>query len=317
MNTLKNIIIVLVTLTAAKAANILCVFPTPSVSHQIVFQPIWKELSLRGHQVTVITPNPLNDSTLKNLKEIDVSSGYKIFANVLGSFKKEQTHWDFLEIIPFMHDQMWTEIFEHPSVISMLNDTTASFDLVIGEFLQTTVTGFAYKYKTPFIAVASLSLLTTGHDAVGIPAHPVLYPDIITTFGEDMTFWEKIDSVLFGIKLRYDYYNVFIPLFDKFARKYFGDDMPSLAVLERNVSMTFLNTNPVIHGARPYPPGVIELGKMHIKPKKPLPKVSFRLLYYSNNNAKAHVHKKFAMILLTEVNTRWSRGRTSFCTLRK
>lgn len=273
MSTLKNLILI-ITVTAVSGAKILCVFPTPSVSHQIVFQPIWRELSLRGHQVTVVTTNPLKDPTLTNLKEIDVSSAYKQVGGMLQAFKKEQTHWDFLEIIPWMHDKMWTDILENPNVTSMLNDTTASFDLVMGEFLQTIVTGFAYKYKAPFIGVASLSLFSTVHDAVGNPSHPVLYPDMITTFGEDMTFWEKIDSVLFAIKLRYDYYNVFMPSFDRFARRYFGDDLPSLAVLERNASMVFLNTNPVIHGARPYPPGVIELGKMHIRPKKPLPEVS-------------------------------------------
>lgn len=276
MRALRNAILILVAVSAASGAKILGVFPTPSISHQVVFQPIWKELSLRGHQVTVITPNPLNDPGLTNLTEIDVSSSYRHLSEMVATFKIEQTHWDFLSIMADNHDIMWKDIFEHPSVISLLNDTNASFDLVIGEFLHSTVIAFAYRFKTPFIAVASLSLLATGHNAVGIPAHPVLYPDILTTFGEDMTFYEKVDAVLYDIKSKYDYYNVFIPLYDKFARKYFGEDMPSLAILERNVSMVFLNTNPVIHGARPYPPGVIELGKMHIKPKKPLPKVRFK-----------------------------------------
>lgn len=274
MNALKNAILILIAVSAASGSKILGVFPTPSISHQIVFQPIWKELSLRGHEVTVITPDPLKDPGLTNLTEIDISSCYKHLTGVVATFKTERTHWDFLNLMSDHHDLMWKDILENPGVASLLNDSTTNFDLVIGEFLHSTVTAFAYRYSAPFIAIASLSLVSTGHEAVGTPAHPLLYPDMLTTFGEDMTFYEKIDAVLYAIRFRYDYYNVFIPMFDKFARRYFGEDMPSLAVLERNVSMVFLNTNPVIHGARPYPPGVIELGKMHIKPKKPLPTVS-------------------------------------------
>ncbi|KAF5275158.1 hypothetical protein FQA39_LY18665 [Lamprigera yunnana] len=60
-------------------ANILAIMPTPSYSHQVPFQPIWKELSLRGHQVTTITTDPVKDPSLVNLKEIDLSSAYPIW----------------------------------------------------------------------------------------------------------------------------------------------------------------------------------------------------------------------------------------------
>ena len=42
-----------------KAAQILGIFPMPSISHQLPFQAIMKALSARGHQITVISPNPL------------------------------------------------------------------------------------------------------------------------------------------------------------------------------------------------------------------------------------------------------------------
>lgn len=55
----------------------------PSISHQVIFQPIWKELSLRGHKVTVITPNPLKDPTLTNLTEIDISYMYEHMSELI------------------------------------------------------------------------------------------------------------------------------------------------------------------------------------------------------------------------------------------
>lgn len=45
----------------SESARILCVFQMPAVSHHQVFQPIWKELSVRGHEVVVVTPLPLKE----------------------------------------------------------------------------------------------------------------------------------------------------------------------------------------------------------------------------------------------------------------
>jgi glucuronosyltransferase len=42
-----------------KGARILGIFPTPSISHQLPFQAIMKALAARGHNVTVISPDPL------------------------------------------------------------------------------------------------------------------------------------------------------------------------------------------------------------------------------------------------------------------
>jgi len=42
-----------------KAARILGIFPTPSISHQLPFQALMKALAAKGHQITVISPNPL------------------------------------------------------------------------------------------------------------------------------------------------------------------------------------------------------------------------------------------------------------------
>ena len=42
-----------------KGARILGIFPSPFVSHQLPFQALMKALAARGHQITVISPQPL------------------------------------------------------------------------------------------------------------------------------------------------------------------------------------------------------------------------------------------------------------------
>ncbi|KAI7815683.1 UDP-glucuronosyltransferase [Rhyzopertha dominica] len=266
----REILLLLLSVTVTQSARILGVFLTASISHQVVYQPIWRELSLRGHEVVVITPDPLNDSSLTNLTEIDLGFMYEFMRSRIKGFKQEHTHWDFLKMMPAWAVMMIDLIFEHPTMVTFLNDTEAYFDLVIGEFLTPVVTAFAYKYKCPFIGVSSLSVVNVHHNAVGNPAHPILNPNFITTFGEEMTFFEKVEAVIFDAYSRIKYYYD-LSIVDAATRKYFGDDMPYLGELERNVNLLFVNTNPILHGARAFSTGVFELGRMHLKPKKPLP----------------------------------------------
>jgi len=52
-------LLLLYAVCSTKAARILGIFPTPSISHQLPFQALMKALAAKGHQITVISPNPL------------------------------------------------------------------------------------------------------------------------------------------------------------------------------------------------------------------------------------------------------------------
>ncbi|CAH1101183.1 unnamed protein product [Psylliodes chrysocephalus] len=267
----------LFSLSVLNAAKILGIFPAPSISHQIIFQPIWKELSLRGHQVTVITPNPLNDSMLTNLTEIDVSFSYELMANhdVIKN----------LYVSTSIFGKLWTlhEIglvvnsyqLECDNVRYLFDNKDINFDLVIVQALYTCneiMLGFGSKFKSPVIAISSLGVFLHAHDAVGNPTHPVISPDIMLNFSGELSFLDRVKSFLFNFWYRFLYYYYALPKADKIARKYFGEDMPYLGDIEKNISLMMLNVNPIIHTVRPNVPNVIEINQMHIRDKKPLPK---------------------------------------------
>lgn len=118
----------------ANPANILGFFSLPSISHQQVYQAIWKELSLRGHKVTVVTPDPLKDPTLTNLTEIDVGYSYDIFRNLTSDkFSKTISHWQFFEIMEELTISLNDAQFGHPEVKKLLEDKTKTFDVVLAE----------------------------------------------------------------------------------------------------------------------------------------------------------------------------------------
>lgn len=255
-------------------AKILGVFNIASVSHQVVFQPIWKELSLRGHEVTIMSPNPLRDPSLVNLTEIDLSFLYKDFDDLKKDLAQSLDHWAIMDMMSNFLEVTIEELFKYKDVQELVNDNNTKFDVVLVEAITPALFAFAAKYQCPLIGVASLSTTNDGHELVGNPNHPILYPEVITAYPEDMTFLQKVDSVLFDIYSRYLYSYKMYPTMNRISKKYFGEDTPDLQDIGKNMSMLFLNTNPILHRPRSYGPNVIQMGRMHLKPKKPLPNVS-------------------------------------------
>lgn len=272
MKIIKNVVILLLFVSATQSAKILCVFNIAAISHQIVYQPIWKELSLRGHEVTVITPNPLKDAKLTNLTEIDLSYLYQ-FRDHDWAVASGMDHWKITKLIHKASPPLAEELFRNPEVQSLIHNTSKQFDVVLAEYVIPFVGVFAARFKCPLIAVASLGVSVTTHDAIGNPTHPLFSPDFTANFGENPSFAERIDAVLFAIWERYYHYYVTQPMVDRIIKKYFGENAPDLVEIDRNISMIFLNTNPVLHGAKPNLPSVVQMGRMHLKPKKPLPQV--------------------------------------------
>lgn len=116
-------------LDPVQSARILGLFPTPSVSHQSVFQPIWRELSLRGHKVTVITPNPLKDPSLTNLTEIDMSEAYEIQKKNDEKLTKTMTSWVDVIDIAFIHNlPQYEYMLEHEETKKIIDSPEDSFD---------------------------------------------------------------------------------------------------------------------------------------------------------------------------------------------
>ncbi|KAG5871634.1 hypothetical protein JTB14_031314 [Gonioctena quinquepunctata] len=245
------------------------------VGHQMIFQSFWGELSLRGHKVTVITPSILNDPTLTNLTEIDVGFAYKLLSGEKGLAKRVPKENSLMNNVISLFD-MSAEILEaeleEEDVQKLIKSDGKHFDLIIqGQFFLPMGYGFAAKFKAPIVGISSCGVFLHTHDAVGNPTHPIISPDSMLNSEGDLSFTGKFQSFLFNIWYRIIYYWYALPRADKATRKIFGNDMPYLGDIERNISLLLLNVNPILHTVRANVPNVIEVNQMHIKEKKPLP----------------------------------------------
>ncbi|GJQ75388.1 hypothetical protein Trydic_g23564 [Trypoxylus dichotomus] len=288
-------VIVFLTLVIASLTNpcdsarILFVASTPSLSHQVVFQPIWKELSLRGHQVTVITPSPLKDPKLTNLTEIDLSYTFSL---VQGKYK----FWDDLakyKDYPLNFGKTFVQGLSNinqdelsdSQVQRLIKDSKVEFDVAIIEFLLPTMVAFGHRFKCPVIGITSLDGTLLGHDIMGNPTHPILNPESTLKFIANPTFFQKVYSVLYSILRRLTSY-IILQNEDQVIAKFFGPGYPPLSEMAANIDLFFMNVNPAFHNVRPTVPAVIHIGgAMNIQPPKSLPKDIQEYLDSAENGA--------------------------------
>lgn len=261
--------------SCVESARILAIIPTPSYSHQVTFYPIWRELLLRGHQVTLITTDPLKDSNLTNLTEIDLHSMYKSIDQTrakLNVHKQELGYFQLLDELTGMFVKLEREELMLPELQKLIK-SDAKYDLVIVEVLLPAFLAFAHKFNCPMIGIKSLDARAAMHSALGNPTHPVLHPDFLLGFPENLNFPMRVFSMFHNL---YEQYveGPNTAKHDKVVSDIFGTGYPSTATLIRNLDILFVNTNPIMDTIRPMVPSIVQIGYgLHIQKNVELPKV--------------------------------------------
>lgn len=275
----KLVVLSVLFLNYIESARILAFFPVPSISHQVVFRPLTEELARRGHEVTVITPDPAfpRGEAPPNLREIDVHDiSYKVWTEKFMSTPKDNSRSLINQVRMFL-DLGYSFISAqliHEDVQNLINNKNETFDLLLLEACMRSALALSFVYKVPVIQVSSFGASYGNFEAVGAPIHPFLYSSINRKKNINLTMWEKIN-------LLYDEYqiarvnNEYEKIEDVLLKKLFGAEIPSVTELWNNVHMLFLNVHPVFEGIRPVPPSVVYIGGLHVKPPEELPAVSF------------------------------------------
>ncbi|KAB0792551.1 hypothetical protein PPYR_14510 [Photinus pyralis] len=264
--------VILAVLHLCKSARILGVIPTPSYSHQVIFQPLWKELSLRGHQVTVLTTHPINDPTLTNLTEIDLGFSVKILEDklleIINSSSNVATE---IELTAKVFQVVNDHQLQHPEVKRLIDDPSEHFDLLIVELIMPSMTYFSRRFRCPYIGVVPFEGSNYLFRSIGQPAHSIVYPELFAGFYGELNLLERVQLI---------FYDVFVYILslkvsaseEELVWKHFRDKTPTDTVLQE-VSLLFVNSDPVFTYVRPLLPSVIPIGGTLARvPVKPLDK---------------------------------------------
>ncbi|XP_046750709.1 UDP-glucosyltransferase 2-like [Diprion similis] len=261
------------------SARILSIFPAPSISHQSVFRKLTLELNKRGHELVVVTTDPVKDSTLKNYREIDISFLYKQ-KNNMGSIVDFRGKFDWLTRLSMLEPLMTSQaaqIFSFPEFRKLYEPGSGEkFDLVLIEiFFSPAFMALAERFKAPLIGIASANLQLGVQYGIGepiLPSHPSVWE--MNVKGDNSWIpWQRLENFIQSWRVIHYYRTVVLPKHKELAEKFLGIEIQDLHEMEKNISLIFVNQQKPISFVRPSVPKVIEIGGFHMSDKsKPLPK---------------------------------------------
>ncbi|KPJ19194.1 Vitellin-degrading protease [Papilio machaon] len=273
--------------------RILAVFPTPSISHQTVFRPLTQALSRRGHEVTVVTTDPVNskDPDLVKLVEIDLHNvSYRTTnRDIFETYGKEESMYTQI----FMFANRFTNIFEEQlktkEMQKLLQKNENYYDLLILEACSRPALVFSHIFKAPVIQISSLGGMLFNYEALGVPIHPTVYFTTLRQNLYNLSLWDKLMEFKIFLQV---YFSHFIceHLQNAMLRRYFGAAVPRIAELNNNIHMLLLATNPIWAGNTPVPPNVIFIGGIHENPDE---KLSEDLKYFLDNSKNGVIYASF------------------------
>lgn len=294
---LYTIIYVYFLTTQVEPARILAMFPTPSVSHQIVFRPFTQELAKRGHQVTVITPNPAfpNGRTPENLTEVDV---HDVSYGLISQFHKRNhaNSQNVAEQAKLIFD-FSIELNEAQFKTQKVNETISKeYDLLILEACVKVPLVLSHMHKIPTILISSFGSIGSQYHTMGAPEHPILYPSNTHQKLYNLTKIDKIKEIYKYLLIKYYEYKSEEKT-DEAIKKIFGN-VPSLKELQNNIDILFFNEHTVWADNRPVPPNVVYLGGLHLTKRQPL---SQDLENYLNTSKNGVIYFSFGTNTLTSL----------------
>lgn len=247
----------------AHASKILFLFPSPSKSHLIVVKGLSTTLAERGHDVTVVSPFPL-EKPMKNYRDIMVEVPEDM--HKLSNSMVTKPNGNLFVMLPRLMKNLFTMangMFEIPEFKKMMKEE--KFDLVvIGMFFNHFLLGVGDHFKCPTIMLSVSGSMTMTNMLVGNPLavtsvrHPFLDSDI-KTFGDRLK-----NFVIHGGDLLMKAY------MDHMQKKNYDLRFPSSRYISyeeatKNLSLILLNSHFSQGGVRPYVPAMIEVGGLQVK----------------------------------------------------
>jgi glucuronosyltransferase len=260
--------------SSVSSARILALFPYIGKSHFDVFEPFVKELATRGHHVVVLSHFP-QKQPIANYTDI----------SLVGSIATDAT--DRIDLQNISGIRLLKTLIKESSMffescdrmlsfhkVQELLNSQVNFDLIITEtFVTDCFLPFVHKFKAPHVAMSSCVMFPWSNDRMGNPDNPSYIPTHGTWFSDEMNFSERFFNVIANIGMKFIFHAAEGIVTRSYVRKHFGDDVPLLSDIAKNTNLLLVNSHFSLNRPRPLVPGIVEVGGLHIKPPKKLPKV--------------------------------------------
>ncbi|KAH8242766.1 hypothetical protein KR032_001882, partial [Drosophila birchii] len=265
-------------------ARILAPFFLPVRSHFMMTNAIIRELVLRGHEVTFITPYSLAKENLgANYTEVLLPL-YNTWADITQIMKTTSAldmvdvpKWKTMQLAQHIGIKSTDFALSQPEVQRLIHakDKVGKYDLLLVEqFHNEGALMLGHLYQVPVISIATFAYANYFSQVFGFITPLSYVPNVFLSCTDRMTLWQRLENVIIGATEDLQREVFYYPEQDAIVRKYFGNllpEVPSVKELERNISAIFLNSYMPLTSPRPMTFNMISVGGLHILPPKRLP----------------------------------------------
>nr|XP_053653615.1 UDP-glycosyltransferase UGT5-like [Cherax quadricarinatus] len=250
-----------------RSYKILMLLPVSSRSHRNVFTPLAEALADRGHKIVMLTNQP-KSSKHPNIEDIPHDLPYFRLdsINVFDNRKNQSRPMQILEtVLPAVA----RELYKVP-VVKDLYKKRKEFDVMVIDQLFNEV-AYPFLHEVPFITLSTSGMEPRQSAVLGNVVNPAYVPNFMQDYPKPMNLWNRFCNTLAQIRLALYWRKwTIVPMVQKEISAQFPE-LPLLLDLERNVSLSLLNSHFSISTPLPLLPSQVEVGAMHCRPANPLP----------------------------------------------
>uniref|UniRef100_A0A1I8MPJ4 UDP-glucoronosyl and UDP-glucosyl transferase n=1 Tax=Musca domestica TaxID=7370 RepID=A0A1I8MPJ4_MUSDO len=262
--------------TSCHASRILCVFPSPSLSHLLIHASIAETLALDGHNVTVIATVAPSKIKIRQVNYIHIEGPMfnDAFAKEMLN-KPAHVYQKFGSTVNHVLN-MANATMNNPKMLQFLQIHKAGdYDtLILGYFMNDFMLGLGAHFQCPIILSFMVQPIFSINTMIGNPAESSYVPSLFMGFKQPMDFWQRVKNFVANAFE----YHFFAALMGQREQEMYGynfpaDRYPPLEEVYKNVSLVLTNHHFSQGPIRPNVPALIEIGGIQIKEKPdPLPK---------------------------------------------
>lgn len=250
-----------------RSYNILMLLPTSSRSHRNVFTPFSRALEERGHKVTMLSNHPTADK-YPNIRYVE--HGLEHFREEnMDVFEMAVDPTDMFEHFETIFPKIAKDLYSVPEV-KELYDKRKEFDVFIIDHLFNEAT-FPFVHEQPFIILSPGKIDPAISAMVGNLQNPAYVANMLDEYPRPFSFLNRIKNIFFSIVVPLQWNNAIVKPTQVEISKMFPH-LPPLVDIQRNQSLTLINSHFSLDTPLPLLPSQVEVGGMHLRPPKPLPK---------------------------------------------
>ncbi|XP_076042289.1 UDP-glycosyltransferase UGT5-like [Oratosquilla oratoria] len=248
--------------------KILFLLPYTTRSHRILHRTLATNLADRGHQITMLT-NQAPSSKHPNIHEFTHGireADYDSF-NVFEYLKENEESF---APSAFIIETLGRKLY-HIQEVKDIYNKRKEFDLIVIDSYMNDVV-YPFVHEMPFIVLCGMGLEPMHSAVMGNVLNPAYTPSMQYLWNHPLSLIQRAVNIYGSINFGFIYkHRETVPVAQAEIDKHFPGLSPLLE-LEKNVSLSLINSHYSLDMTQPLLPSQIEVGAMHCRPGKPLPK---------------------------------------------